>query len=110
MGIEISLLTWIKSYLTDRQQIVKFKEQKFNPIQVTSGVLQVSHLGPLLFILYVNDISFVLNKLRILIYADDMKLFLEINNDDDYIIFQNELKVFHTWCCKSLLELNVKKM
>lgn len=109
MGIEMSLLKWIKSYLNDRQQIVKFNGKRSNPIHVTSGVPQGSHLGPLLFILYVNDVSYILNKLRVLIYADDMKLFLEIKNDDDHNVFKNEIQIFYTWCCKSLLELNIKK-
>ena len=109
IGIESGLLKWLESYLTNRQQIIKFNGKKSSPIQVTSGVPQGSHLGPLLFILYVNDISFILKKLKLLIYADDMKLFLEIRNEEDINIFQNEIHIFYTWCKKSLLELNVKK-
>lgn len=109
MGIATGLLSWIKSYLTDRQQIVRFNEKKSKPIKVTSGVPQGSHLGPLLFILYVNDISFILKKLNVLIYADDMKLFLEIRNKHDADVLKNEIQIFHEWCSKSLLELNVKK-
>lgn len=109
LGIESNLLKWIESYLTNRQQIVRFKGSKSNPIQVTSGVPQGSHLGPLLFILFVNDISLILKHIKVLIYADDMKLYLEIINKEDINIFQNEIKVFYTWCNKSLLQLNVKK-
>jgi hypothetical protein len=109
IGIEPGLLKWLESYLTNRKQIVKFKGTTSNPIQVTSGVPQGSHLGPLLFIMYVNDISFILKKLKVLIYADDMKLFSEIRNEEDINVFQNEIHTFYTWCEKSLLELNVKK-
>ena len=110
IGFERSLLKWVESYLTSRQQIVKFKGAKSKPIQVTSGVPQGSHLGPLLFILYVNDICFILKHVKVLIYADDMKLYLEILNDEDVNIFQNEINIFYDWCIKSLLQLNVKKM
>ena len=79
------------------------------PIHVTSGVPQGSHLGPLLFILYVNDISFILKNLNVLVYADDMKLFMEMKNANDIQVFQNEIIQFYTWCNKSLLQLNVKK-
>lgn len=99
----------ILSYLTNREQIIKFNGKQSNPIQVTSGVPQGSHLGPLLFILYVNDISFILEKVKLLIYADDMKLFLEVRNNQDISIFQKEIHIFYKWCSKSLLQLNVKK-
>lgn len=109
MGIEPRLLKWLESYLTNRQQIIKVKGKTSHPIQVTSGVPQGSHLGPLLFILYINDISFILKKTKVLIYADDMKLYMEIRNQEDINIFQNEIRIFHTWCSKNLLQLNIKK-
>ena len=109
IGFDPWLLKWIESYLLNREQIVRFKNSQSDPIQVTSGVPQGSHLGPLLFILYVNDISFILKYIKILIYADDMKLFIEIKNTDDIKVFQNEINIFYEWCKKSLLELNVKK-
>lgn len=109
IGFQPDLLKWVESYLTNRQQIVRYKGVKSIPIKVTSGVPQGSHLGPLFFILYVNDISFILKKVKALIYADDMKLFLEIVNDEDIHTFQNEIDMFYKWCNKSLLQLNVKK-
>ena len=109
IGFEPSILEWIKSYLLDREQIVRLKNTQSRPIQATSGVPQGSHLGPLLFILYVNDISFILKSIKILIYADDMKLFIEIQRMEDINAFKNEISVFYNWCKKSLLQLNVKK-
>jgi hypothetical protein len=108
-GIEPGLLKWLESYLTNRQQIIKLNGKKSSPIQVTSGVPQGSHLGPLLFILYVNDISFILKNLKVLIYADDMKLYLEIRNEEDINIFQNEKNIFYTWR-KKPIRTECKKM
>lgn len=108
-GIQAKFLKWLESYLTTRDLIVKFRGKQSNIVNAKSGVPQGSHLGPLLFILFVNDLSFILKKLKVLIYADDMKLFIEIKNVDDINTFKNEVTLFHTWCKKSLLQLNVKK-
>ena len=109
IGFDPRLLKWIQSYLTDRTQKVRFKSSLSSVVNVTSGVPQGSHLGPLLFILFVNDVEHVLKVLNVLIYADDMKLLLEIRRDSDLELFQRKVDSFHTWCMKSLLKLNVKK-
>lgn len=109
MGIQQTLLTWLESYLSNREQIIKFKGKTSTPIRASSGVPQGSHLGPLLFILFVNDLSFIIKHIKLLIYADDMKLFLEIKDAEDINTFKNDIMIFYTWCNKSLLQLNVKK-
>lgn len=109
LGFNPRLLKWIESYLTDRTQRVRFKGNLSKIVNVTSGVPQGSHLGPLLFILFVNDVEYVVKYLQVSIYADDMKLFMEIRKASDLEIFQNEIDIFFSWCSKNLLELNVKK-
>lgn len=109
LGFNDGLLKWVQSYLTGRTQRVRFEGNLSPIVNVTSGVPQGSHLGPLLFILFVNDVEHILNFLNVSIYADDMKLFLEIAKASDIVIFQREIDTFNTWCTKSLLELNVKK-
>lgn len=99
----------LQSYLTGRTQRVRFDGNLSSVVNVTSGVPQGSHLGPLLFILLVNDVELIFNHLNVSIYADDMKLFLEICKSSDLVIFQREIDKFHIWCTKNLLELNVKK-
>lgn len=108
-GIDSSLLRWLESYLTGRIQIVKFEGSLSKPINVISGVPQGSHLGPLLFILFINDIYALLKQLKVLTYADDMKLFMEVQSPSDVVVFQNEVDIFYEWCSKSLLKLNIKK-
>lgn len=109
IGIDSNLLSWLKSYLTKRTQCVKFNGLISRLINVTSGVPQGSHLGPLLFILYVNDVSFIFKHINVSIYADDMKLFMKIKDETDASRFQNEINIFFEWCCRSLLQLNIKK-
>lgn len=109
IGVENTLLNWIESYLSDRTQIVKFNGKFSRFIKVTSGVPQGSHLGPLLFILFINDVSSFLKHIKIITYADDMKLYMEIEKLSDVSLFQSEVDSFYQWCTKSLLQLNVKK-
>ena len=70
-GYGLSLI----SYLTNRLQYVSINNYKSGLLQVKSGVPQGSILGPLLFIIYVNDLSSVINNSHILGYADDTKCY-----------------------------------
>uniref|UniRef100_A0A3P8T4U6 Reverse transcriptase domain-containing protein n=1 Tax=Amphiprion percula TaxID=161767 RepID=A0A3P8T4U6_AMPPE len=73
-GIRGVTLNWIRSYLNNRFQYVKFNNAVSHFRKVTCGVPQGSVLGPKLFILYLNDIGTVLNKLKFTIFADDTNL------------------------------------
>ena len=56
-GVIGSILSWIRSYLTHRTQVVSINGHQSKVFNVTSGVSQGSHLGPVLFLLFVNDIT-----------------------------------------------------
>jgi len=73
-----NLLTWISSYSNGRTQRVIFKNAASKLIYVTSGVPQGSHLGPLLFTLFINDLPSIITHSRVLMYADDVKLVYHI--------------------------------
>lgn len=109
IGLHSSLLLWIKSYLSNRQQCVKLYNVKSEPFNVTSGVPQGSHIGPLLFILFINDLFNNLNFCQCLIYADDVKMFCKISSLDEMTRFQRDLNKFSAWCINNRLNLNVNK-
>ena len=73
-GIKDTTLSWFKSYLSNRTQFVQYKDIASTELTITTGVPQGSILGPLLFIIYINDISKVTNKFQFTIYADDTTL------------------------------------
>lgn len=109
MGFGGTLLSWIKSYLMCRSQSVRFNNANSKNILVYSGVPQGSHLGPVLFMLFINDLPEVIKYCKVLLYADDVKIFLSHKNCSDQIYLQDDLNSFHKWCNVNLMELNLKK-
>jgi len=109
LGFPFNLLTWISSYLNDRTQRVIFKNAVSKLIYVTSGVPQGSHLGPLLFTLFIIDLPFTIRHSRVLMYADDVKLCLSCNDVASGFNLQSDIDCFQGWCEYSLLNLNCLK-
>jgi len=64
---------------------------------VISGVPQGSHLGPLLFSLFINDLSSIVTHSRVLMYADDVKLCFSYNNIESGFCLQSDTKRFPEW-------------
>ena len=109
LGIKGSLIAWIKSYLTGRTQYARYSGCISRPIYVTSGVPQGSHLGPLLFILFINDLPKKLTGCRYLLYADDLKMFSCIESSTDCAILQDNINELVAWCNLNNLHLNIDK-
>jgi hypothetical protein len=77
---------------------------------VRSGVLQGSHLGPLLFILFINDVFSCFKSLRNLLYADDLKILFPVAGNSVLANAQAEIDVFSQWCIDSSgMQLNLGK-
>ena len=108
MGFPSILLSWISSYLEDRTQKVLFSDSFSKDIVVSSGVPQGSHLGPLLFVLYLNDLPNSILYSKILMYADDVKLFSHINTRNS-VYLQYDLHSLFNWCSANGMSLNLKK-
>ena len=79
-GLDNELLSWFTDYLKDRSQRVLINGQTSNWIAIQSGVPQGSVLGPLLFLVYINDLVPVVNHCNIRLYADDACLFIELKD------------------------------
>lgn len=109
MGLHSSILRWIGSYLGDREQYVKIGSCRSCLFPVKSGVPQGSHLGPLLFNLFINDIANIFRYSRCLLYADDLKIFCRVNSLSDAANVQTDLDALSSWCEKNRLSLNVDK-
>ena len=106
-GLSESACAWFESYLSQRQQVVKFQNTVSDPLPLT--VPQGSIVGPVLFTLYGNDLFRVPKHCEPLVYVDDTKPFLvfpagELN---DVISAVNEtLKEISIWCCRNSLLIN----
>ena len=96
-GIGDPLLTWFYSYLTGRRQRVVINGTFSNWADVGSGVPQGSILGPILFLLYVNDMPNVINGGTLAMFADDSKCYRIINNNPDFSKLQQDLFSLTTW-------------
>ena len=76
---------------------------------MTSGVPQSSVLGPLLFLLYINDISTVVSHIKVKLFADDVTVYKEISCSNDAALLQLDLSSISQWAKKWLLRLNPLK-
>ena len=95
-GIGDSITDWIEQWLTDRRQRVVVDGEVSNWKSVLSGVPQGSVLGPILFLIYINDLDDSITS-NILKFADDTKLFRKVNTDGDKQHLQNDLDRLVKW-------------
>ncbi|BHF74366.1 hypothetical protein SprV_0501745200 [Sparganum proliferum] len=108
IGIRGRLLILITDFLTGRSQTVCVGASRSTPTPVLSGVPQGSVLGPLLFLVYINDCINDLGCSSIM-FADDVKLWRAIRFDADGYAFQDRLNRLNSWSARCLLNFNVEK-
>lgn len=107
-GFDESLIALIKSYLANRIQYVSYNGFDSKQFIATSGVPQGSNLGPLLFLLFINDLVQIIDCEKVL-FADDLKIYHAIENVEDCIFIQNQLQKIEVWCEENNLQLNIQK-
>ena len=106
--IDHQVCAWIQSWLTQRTQSVVVDGVSSPPVRVLSGVPQGTVLGPLMFLLYINDIATgISSPLRL--FADDCLLYRTIKSIEDSIILQKDLELLSQWATVWQMKCNISK-
>jgi len=107
LGFHSSILNWFKSHLDGRNYRVECNVIFSNLYVATSGLPQGSALGPFVFIIFINDLSYCITSSEFLLLADDLKIFRSVNSISDSELLQNDQVKVGNWCSRNKLPLNV---
>ena len=106
--IDNQIIKWITKWLTSRKQRVLLDGESSDYVLVTSGVPQGTVLGPLLFLIYINDIiENITSKLKL--FADDCLLYRTITSEQDTMALQKDLDTLVQWASKWQMKFNTSK-
>ena len=103
-----NIIDWIKNWLSQRKQRVVIRGSSSEWLPVTSGVPQGSVLGPLLFLIYINDVDTEVDSL-LLKFADDTKIMRPIRTPDDQLKLQKDLDKLNEWAERWQMRFNASK-
>ncbi len=109
-GVAPSSLAWFRNYVKDRKQIVELGDTRSDWENIKTGVPQGSILGPLLFIIYINDLPKAVKRCQVTLYADDTALYISSRKADEIQKWlQEDLVNLKDWFDFNKLTLNLKK-
>lgn len=109
-GVAGTSLMWFRSYLTGRSQTACVNGSLSDPLTIKTGVPQGSILGPLLFLVYLNDLPGCLTKCSVNMYADDTAIYFSAPSTQQVTIaLQDDLERVNTWLCANRLSLHAGK-
>ena len=107
-GIRNHALSWIGNFIFNRIQTTVVNGVHSSYVEVTSGVPQGSVQGPMLFLVYINDINSAITP-QLKLFSDDSVLHRNICNQNDQVILQNYPDTISSWAEKWLMKLNINK-
>ena len=109
-GVRRVALEWFSSYLSGRSQYVEYNDTISELRPITCGVPQGSVLGPLLFIIYTNDLPNSIKHSKCILFADDTTVYHSSTNLNELIgLIEEYLVTLTDWFCANKLSLNVNK-
>ena len=109
IGISGPLWSWFQSYLSNRSHMVRVDGWESNCLPVRSGVPQGSILGPLLFLVYINDMAPTVTFSKMQLYADDTQCIKDIHSRSDSDLLQDDLDQLSNWSSIREMDFNTDK-
>ena len=95
-GVQGKTLGWIESFLVGRSHTVVLNRESSDELPVLSGVPQGSVLGPILFLLYINDLPENVQS-QVRLFADDTEVYLTVHGPNDSERLQSDINVLQEW-------------
>ena len=109
IGISGCYLRWFANLLTDRWQFVEYNFKRSAAVPVSSGVIQGSPSGPILFNIFINDINMVVKHCQIYLFADDVKAAGELDGSKSTDLIQEDLLAIERWSITNKLPISLPK-
>ena len=106
-----NLFTWLCNFFTGRTRCTKVGTKLSDFLALITGVVQSSVIGPLMFVIFIDELVWLLDKcgVKVKLFADDMKLYLRIVNDVDILVLQDALTAVYKWANEWQLSVSIEK-